>query len=566
MRVGEMRDPPRTFLQTAAKAVDAMLTRAAAPYRAMMEARISAPTRLRIAPQDIRTVDATVAEEIYSGYFSFDGKVVNARERSPFALDPPTAAWRRSLCGFSWLRHLRRSASARELVKEFMELRGFPADDLALEPAVTARRTLSFLAHSSLLLQGAEPSFREDFLAALALGAKALTRALVWGRARGADRLLCALALVEFCICADASAELQSQATKLFVEELERQILRDGGHIGRNPQTALDFLLDLLPLRQLYAARGVNPPQALVGAKRRMIPMLRLFQHGDGELALFNGMGATDPGELATIFTHATPAPPPLDAPQTGYRRLEAGDAAAIVDAGGPPPQEFSRYAHAGALAFEFSLGAERIVVNCGAPSTSQSVPREVARATAAHSTLVIDDCSSCLIAPGSGGPRGGIIVSGPKTVSSERRRSEEGEAIELAHDGYAKRFGLVHERTLALTPDGSRLIGEERLVAAARKGVVAPREFALRFHLHPNVRARLREDEGVVELDLPSGARLLFESPSFAPRLEESVFFAAPEGARKTTQIVVSGPAAPQTNVRWSFYRVENYGDDDEG
>lgn len=554
-----MRGPLQIFLQTATEAADAMLARAAAPYRAVMEARISAPGRLRIAPQDVRTVDATVAEEIYAGYFSFDGKTVSARGRSPFALPPPTAAWRRSLCGFSWLRHLRRDTTARTLVQEFVDSRSFLAEDPALEPAVTARRTLSFLAHSPLLLQSAETSFRENFFTTLATGVKALTRALVWGRARGPDRLLGALAIVEFCICADASADLQSQATKLFVEELERQILRDGGHVGRNPQTALDFLLDLLPLRQLYAARGVNPPQALLGAIDRMIPMLRLLQHGDGALALFNGMGATDPGELATVFTHEAPTPPPLDAPQSGYRRMTAGAAALIIDAGPPPPWEFSRYAHAGALAFEFSLGVERVIVNCGAPSTPLGVPREVARATAAHSTLVIDDHSSCLIAPASGRPRAGIIVSGPTAVSCERRRSEAEETIELSHDGYGRRYGLVHKRKLSLTSDGSTLSGEESLVAGAQTGMASAGEFALRFHLHPNVRATLREDERKVDLLLPSGACLQFEAPVFAPALQESLFFAAPEGGRRTQQIVVRGPASRDTPLRWTLSRVES-------
>ncbi len=102
----------------------------------------------------------------------------------------------------------------------------------------------------------------------------------------------------------------------------------------------------------------MKPPQPLLGAMNRMIPMLRLLQHGDGSLALFNGMSATDPGELATVFTHeARGAAPPLDAPDSGYRRMTAPGALVIIDVGAPPPLEFSRAAHAGALAFEFSLG-----------------------------------------------------------------------------------------------------------------------------------------------------------------------------------------------------------------
>ena len=77
-----------------------------------------------------------------------------------------------------------------------------------------------------------------------------------------------------------------------------RQILPDGGHISRNPGALIELLLDLLPLRQFFSARNVPPPAALNNAIDRMMPMLRFFRHGDGNFALFNGMGPT-PGRSA---------------------------------------------------------------------------------------------------------------------------------------------------------------------------------------------------------------------------------------------------------------------------
>ena len=45
------------------------------------------PDRLLIAPQDLRTADATRASEIYAGRFAFAGKVVICDGRSPFEID-----------------------------------------------------------------------------------------------------------------------------------------------------------------------------------------------------------------------------------------------------------------------------------------------------------------------------------------------------------------------------------------------------------------------------------------------------------------------------------------------
>ena len=68
--------------------------------------------RLVIAPQDLRTADATQAAEILSGRFVFAGKVAVCDGRSPFEISPPSEEWAIGLHGFSWLRHLRTSDPA----------------------------------------------------------------------------------------------------------------------------------------------------------------------------------------------------------------------------------------------------------------------------------------------------------------------------------------------------------------------------------------------------------------------------------------------------------------------
>ncbi len=89
--------------------------------------------RLVIAPQDLRTADATQAAEIHSGRFVFAGKVVVCDGRSPFEISPPSEEWAIGLHGFSWLRHLRTSdpaisrVRARSLVNEWTQARSAPA-------------------------------------------------------------------------------------------------------------------------------------------------------------------------------------------------------------------------------------------------------------------------------------------------------------------------------------------------------------------------------------------------------------------------------------------------------
>ncbi|TIW85858.1 MAG: heparinase, partial [Mesorhizobium sp.] len=179
-------------------------------------------------------------------------------------------------------------------------------------------------------------------------------------------------------------------------EELDRQILADGGHISRNPMVVLEILADLLPLRQTYANQAETPPQALIGAIDRMLPALRFFRHQDGSLARFNGMGATIHDRIATILRHDdTAGAPLLHAPHSGYERLSMGGTTVIADTGLPPPVDVSNAAHASCLAFELSSGRQHYIVNAGIDTYGAAEFRPLARATAAHSTATINDTSS---------------------------------------------------------------------------------------------------------------------------------------------------------------------------
>src|SRR6202011_3656126 len=105
-------------------------------------------------------------------------------------------------------------------------------------------------------------------------------------------------------LCIAGQTRTLKPFSKRLIDELERQILPDGGHISRNPAALIELLLDLLPLKQAFAARNVPPPPALLNAIDRMMPMLRFFRHGDGNFALFNGMGPTPADLITTIFAY----------------------------------------------------------------------------------------------------------------------------------------------------------------------------------------------------------------------------------------------------------------------
>jgi uncharacterized heparinase superfamily protein len=522
--------------------------------------------RLVIAPQELRTADPTRASEIYGGRFAFAGKIVVCDGRSPFEMVPPNEEWAEVLLGFGWLRHLRAAdstitrANARALVDEWIALQG-TWHPIAWQPEIVARRILSWLSQATLILDDADVRFYRRLLRNLTRQVRYL-RATVNDTRDGIPRLQARIALACASLCMAKQIRHLRTATRRLVSELERQILPDGGHISRNPGVIIEILLDLLPLSQAFSARNVAPPPGLINAIDRMMPMLRFFRHGDGTFALFNGMGPTPPDLLATVLAYDDARGTPVaNAPYSGYQRLDAGTSTVLMDTGSPPPLEVSADAHAGCLAFEFSSKLQRVIVNCGMPAAGRENWRQVARATAAHSTVTFNDASSCRFLDSMAFRRlfGVPIVDGPYSVTVSRDAEEAGTVLRAAHDGYAERFGIIHERFVALSADGDRIDGEDVFLPATGNALPEDADdlFAVRFHLHPSIRAnRLTDGHGAVLL-LPNKDVWNLNSHEDVVAVEESVYLAGQDGPRRTTQIVIYGRAREVHRVHWTFSHV---------
>lgn len=517
------------------------------------------PQKLIIAPQDIRTSDPTIASEIYAGQIKLAGKLLETHGRSPFEIDPPSQAFAVDLHGFSWLRHLRAAettlakVNGRALVADWINSKQGRHSAIAKRADVTARRVISWLSQAPLLLEGADAAFYSQFVNAVTMDARRL-ETLSRSAPPTELKLFLQIALTHFAVSSSESDGAIKQAALRLCNLLDAQVLADGGHVSRNPALVMDLLLDLLPLKLAFLWRRIQTPQPIISAIDRMMPMLRMMRHGDGAIALFNGMGATRADLVAAILAQDDAvSTPPLNAPYTGYQRINHGKSILIVDTGGPPKPPLAGQAHAAPAAFELSVDGYRLVVNCGNPPSHRPEMRPFSRVTSAHSTLICDDSSighftrtklmSALV--------GEQYSGGAKRVTMARSESREGTLIAVEHDGYRNSHGLLHERKLALSSDGTTLEGDDTLKA---QGKAKPGSYMLRFHLHPLVKASLGSDGLTVRMIIPGGSQWLFDAAGLPVTLEESVFFASPEGLRRTDQIVVAADMAERASILWAF------------
>lgn len=428
----------------------------------------------------------------------------------------------------------------------------------AVEPMSWSAETLgdrlfAWIAHHDLLAAAPQdPEFRRALLMSLARQARYLHGA--WRQAAGVGRLLALRGLVAAWAALRDERRLATACARLGAEA-RTQILPDGGHLSRGPHRQMAALMALIDARDTLNAANAEIPKDVTNAIDRAAPVLRFFRHGDGGLALFNGANAGDTDLIELVLQRSmAKGRPPAHAPQSGYERLQAGRGLVLFDCGTAPPPPFDVDAHAGALAFEFSHGRERLIVNCGAYVGDDAHWRAAMRATAAHSTLIVADTASATIG------RDEHFATRPETKA--RSNEQNGNLwVGASHTGYVRVFGLRHHRELYLAADGDDLRGEDRLVVV---GDEPPRGhgFAIRFHLHPDVQASKTQDGNAVLLKSPSGGFWRLKTVGAVINLAESVYLG--DGViRKTQQVVLDGHAGSTgAVVKWALKREAKKGE----
>jgi uncharacterized heparinase superfamily protein len=550
--------------------VEAGLRRAIAParvwlrrswfYRRLLKGQLS--DHIVFHPHDPMPRRLEDADALLKGRFRFHGHNVDVKEGSVFDAAAPSREWLEALHGFAWLAPLALAGGdaarqlATHLVAEWVARHGRYSEP-AWSPQVMARRLIQLFSHGRLMIVNSDMLWRSQLFVSLREQSRMLER--IAGEAPdGLPRLEAAAALALSGVCLDDASGRLMAGLRRLEDETNRQILADGGHVSRAPDDLLAAYRLLMMVMDALSAIHCEPPHGLLNARDRMAPMLRFFRHGDGALALFQGGLEGDSRMVAGLLARDEARGQPFQhARHSGYQRLAAGRTIVQHDCGAVPPGRFSVKSHAGFLAFEMSSGSYRLVTNCGAGGASHPGWDTPLRATPAHSTVTLADRSTAwILPPGPAqdllGPR---LLGGPVKADSKRSETARGWMVESSHDAYLAAFGLIHERRITLSPQGLMLTGADRLTP--ERGKPMPRvPFAVRFHIHPDVRVSRLEGGGIL-LKLPNGEGWRFRCGGGALAVEESVYLGG-GAVRRAEQLVIAGTTQDSpTDIAWVFEQI---------
>jgi uncharacterized heparinase superfamily protein len=520
------------------------------------------PLKLLGVPVDPVPGDTRAGTAIRAGHFLHRGLKLPLGELDFAALTvAPTFA--DYLHSFAWLRDLAATGTradgapiAEAVVRHWLGTHGEAVSEPAWKADNTAWRILFWAAHAPLILSSSDLVYRSAVLNHLARAARHLDRVADKTRP-GTGQMVAWVGIVAASLLMPGGEPRQVFGEAGLRKVLETSFYADGGNISRSPQAQLDAVMALSMLAKVYDMRRMEVPPFVQEVLARAVPALLGLLHSDGGMGSWQGSGATSAATVQAISAASGVRTRPLkQARDWGYQRLVANKVVLLADAAPPPIARVTEAGCASTLAFELSDGDERIVVNCGgAALTGATIPADLARGlrtTAAHSTLILADTNSTAILAN------GTLGKGVTEVELDRRETPQGSRVEMSHDGYARRHGLIHRRLLILSPNGRELRGEDMLLPAPRTRRKGDKGFALRFHLGRNISASLTADKLGALLRINGGPLWQFRTSEGALDVEQSLWVDGEGRPHPTEQLVVTGIApAGGASIGWIFKHI---------
>jgi len=232
-----------------------------------------------------------------------------------------------------------------------------------------------------------------------------------------------------------------------------------------------------------------------------------------------------------------------------GYAILKNKKISLIMDIGPTPEKKFSKNYQCGSLSFEIISNNKKLICNSGYFQKIKHKLNYISRSSANHSTLIIDNHSSCKINSSKLEIENNLKIL-KKTIVMEKNYWN----IRASHDGYNKRYGVIHEREIEFFPENYKFIGQDKLL---KKKNFKNSNFEIRFHLEPNVKIMKTQDGKSILIDIENEG-WKFTAQGYTIDIETGLYFGKKNSFTENQNLFISGITQNEDQIiKWEFEKI---------
>ena len=345
---------------------------------------------------------------------------------------------------------------------------------------------------------------------------------------------------------------------KNLEDELSDFINKDGFVKTKNPEDLFWTLYFLVLIKEWLILSRKQTPAFINIYINSLGISFKFLRFSNGDLPLFNGANQINTERFYEYLESRGYEFENMENIFCGYAKIKSKKIEIFMDANNPSSMLHSRNYQAGPLSFELSSNGEKFICNSGSAKNLGEELSYLSSSTAAHSTVTINDTSSCIFQKNKLIRKyfGNSLIEKHKIFKKEFKSDKEFTQCIVGHDGYQERFKILHERQITLFKNKSHIEGIDNLNCKNLENKNLT--FSVRFHIHPDIRITKTMGNDIL-LSSTNGEGWIFRSPQIPTKIEKNLYFGNPNNIRESSFILLEGNIENEnTNIIWHLEKAK--------
>ncbi len=415
---------------------------------------------------------------------------------------------------------------------------------------ITANRIIFWICCSHFTIRHDDMVFRASITNNIVKQALHLNKNLAFINNK-LDKIFVLTALILVSVTFEGNQKLFQTSIKSLSNEIKGIVDRNGFVESKNPEDQFWLIHHLVLTREFLIFSQNTVPEFLDYNIQKIGTNYKGLLFSNNFLPLFNGCKKRNTTEF-NKFLKAKNYKFDRKTKAHSYLIAKVKKFEIALDANNPPSDLNSQNYQAGCLSFEFLYNGNKVISNCGSANNFGGELPYLSQTTAAHSTLTINDTSSCLFQKNSliRSYYGNSLIQKLKVYKKDLNTDKNTISIIAGHNGYQKNYNTMYERKIVIHENEGKLVGNELIIVAKKN--LAFLNFALRFHILPD--SKLIQTQGGDILLSVNNQGWKFKS-SNTIKIEDSLYFAHQDKISESKCILVEGTLKDKVNnINWTL------------
>jgi len=419
-----------------------------------------------------------------------------------------------------------------------------------------SKRLIAWISNSNLTLDGSGLKYREKFILSITKQTNHLS-ININSLEDDEDKLTCCSSLILVGLVFKNQYKHYKSGLSILKKFVKNNFDNSGFPKSRNPEELVNCLKYLILIKEWIKESQNQIPDYLEEIIFNCGKSYSFLSKNLSQLPLFNGSSEIKNDEFEKYLNYLNYNFNDNSKEKGGYTIFKNKKIVLIMDIGSSPDFKCSKKYQSGCLSFEITSSGEKLICNSGFDINKSNKIKLLSRSTAAHSTLYLNNHSSCTfrISYPFRIHRENILREGLKITKKKIISEKDFENITVSHNGYQNRYGYIHERSIKFIKKEKIFLGIDSLIKNEKANNI---RYGIRFHIYPGIKIVKTQNSQSILLSLKNGEGWKFNCHNKKVLIEKGIYLGNKNKVIKNENIYISGMTNGENQIiEWSFEKI---------